>query len=394
MTFFSGWLTAELAPHLLALDVVDAADQVRRRRYRTRGGRIDLGLTAASLAGLIILVRRGQRAGIDAHHVLDSALPASDPPRPTPWRRLVNPFRMGHPDVTRVADIQYAPGGKRHRLDVYHRADLPAEAPVLFQIHGGGWTVGDKHQQGVPLMMDMAALGWVCVAPNYPLSPKAVLAGPPGRPQARAGLGSRAHRRVRRRPDIRRGHRWVGGRALVGDARPHAERGEVPAWIRGRRYQRSGLCAALRRLRHRQRDDSKPVEARLRAIARIMFKRDWRGDRTVFEEASPICLVRADAPPFFVIHGRDDTLVPVGEARAFVERLRAVSTSPVVYAEVHGAQHAFDLFPSVRSAHIVGAVERFLLWARSENRMTRRDGADAVSSPDGAGNMSASGTPS
>jgi acetyl esterase/lipase len=95
-----------------------------------------------------------------------------------------------------------------------------------------------------------------------------------------------------------------------------------------------------------------------------------------------------------VIHGRDDTLVPVGEAQAFVERLRAVSTSPVVYAEVHGAQHAFDLFPSVRSAHIVGAVERFLLWARSESQVTRHDGADAVSSPDGAGNMSASGTSS
>ena len=80
MTFFSGWLTAELAPHLLALDVVDAADQVRRRRYRARGGRVDLALTAASLAGLIILVRRGNALG-------SMPITSSTAPCPPPTRR-------------------------------------------------------------------------------------------------------------------------------------------------------------------------------------------------------------------------------------------------------------------------------------------------------------------
>jgi acetyl esterase/lipase len=70
--------------------------------------------------------------------------------------------------------------------------------------------------------------------------------------------------------------------------------------------------------------------------------------------------VRADAPPFLVIHGRNDTLVPVAEARLFVERLRAVSTSPVLYVELPGTQHAFDVFPSIRSSHVVRAVGRFV----------------------------------
>ena len=30
------------------------------------------------------------------------------------------------------------------------------------------------------------------------------------------------------------------------------------------------------------------------------------------------------------------------------------------YAELHGSQHAFDLFPSIRSVHVIEAVERFL----------------------------------
>ena len=70
--------------------------------------------------------------------------------------------------------------------------------------------------------------------------------------------------------------------------------------------------------------------------------------------------MRADAPPFFVIHGSSDSLVEVAQARAFVDALRAVSHEPVAYAELPGTQHAFDVFPSIRSAHVVRGVDRFL----------------------------------
>ena len=84
-----------------------------------------------------------------------------------------------------------------------------------------------------------------------------------------------------------------------------------------------------------------------------------------FERASPLLRVSSHAPPFFVIHGAHDTLVPVAEAREFVDRLRRVATQPVVYAELPGTQHAFDVFPSIRSAHVVRGVDRFLRWNRS-----------------------------
>jgi acetyl esterase/lipase len=87
-----------------------------------------------------------------------------------------------------------------------------------------------------------------------------------------------------------------------------------------------------------------------------------------FREASPMHHVRADAPPFFAIHGNKDTLAPVEDARTFVERLRAVSQEPVLYAEMQGAQHAFEVFPSVRTAKVIEGVERFLstLWERRQ----------------------------
>lgn len=64
--------------------------------------------------------------------------------------------------------------------------------------------------------------------------------------------------------------------------------------------------------------------------------------------------------PFFVLHGRNDSLVPVQQARGFVDQLRQVSKQPVVYAELPFTQHAFDLLGSARAAHTAIAVEQFL----------------------------------
>ena len=63
-----------------------------------------------------------------------------------------------------------------------------------------------------------------------------------------------------------------------------------------------------------------------------------------------------------MLHGKHDTLVPVDQARLFVEKLRRISKRTVVYAELPGAQHAFDVFPSIRSAHVVRAIDRYLHW--------------------------------
>jgi dipeptidyl aminopeptidase/acylaminoacyl peptidase len=91
-----------------------------------------------------------------------------------------------------------------------------------------------------------------------------------------------------------------------------------------------------------------------------------------YEKASPLLRAGADAPPFFIIHGDMDSLVPVEEARDFATKLKATSRQPVVYAEIEGAQHAFDMFPSLRSEHTKNSVERFLAYVYSNRTVTKR----------------------
>ncbi len=54
-------------------------------------------------------------------------------------------------------------------------------------------------------------------------------------------------------------------------------------------------------------------------------------------------------------------MTPLADARLFVERLRDTSTSPVLFAEIGGAQHAFDVFLSPRSAPVIEGVSAFLV---------------------------------
>jgi acetyl esterase/lipase len=265
-------------------------------------------------------------------------------------------------------DLSYGDHGRRNHLDIWRRADLPADAPapVLVQVHGGAWTMGEKRGQAHPLMAHLAERGWVCVAINYRLSP-------------------RAHW-----PD----HIVDVKRALAWTKANIADHGGDPSFVVITGGSAGGHLAALAALtpdlasfQPGFEDADTSVAAAVpfygvydftnrdgsasRALVPFLERRVMRSaladDRAVWHEASPVSHVRPDAPPFFVLHGTNDVLVPVEQARSFVRCLRGASRNPVVYAELPRAQHAFDVLPSVRVHHTVRAVERFLAVVRSEH---------------------------
>jgi len=235
---------------------------------------------------------------------------------------------------------------------------VPSGAPVLLQIHGGGWVISNKNQQGKPIMLHFASRGWVCFAPNYRLSPRSTW------PDEIV--------------DVKRAIAWIKDHAheygadpsfiviTGGSAGGHlaalaAVTPNDPAFQPGFEDADTRVQAAAPYYGVYDFADTSSVQSRLliKFLERAVFKKRFRDHREDFEAASPIRRVSSDDPPFFVIHGHHDSLVPVKTARRFVQKLREVAQDPVVYAELPGAQHAFDVFPSIRTAHVTRAVERF-----------------------------------
>ena len=242
------------------------------------------------------------------------------------------------------------------------------KSPILVHFHGGMWMYGDKKHEGVALMQFMAARGWTCVNANYRLAPrtpfpaqvvdvKRVLAwvrenaeSIGGDPSFIAVTGGSAGGHLAAlaaltpgEPEFQPG--FEDSDTSVQAAAPHYGIYDVAA--------ESGTEHAVRR--------------RDRFLAPYLVKKDPVADRAAYDLVSPVHHADEDAPPFFVVHGTDDTGVEVEEARYFVERLRSVSHEPVVYAEIPGAQHAFDRLSSLRSAGVLRGVHRFLTWAHSRH---------------------------
>ena len=374
-SFAAGWLFGETAPQMLALTALDAATHLTKGRRAGLRAKVGLALAGASALGLAHMVRQSRRAadvlddalveglGVDYVEQLDAAPDPAD--LATPWRSLARPFDFQDDAVRVIRNLPYSEAGRRGHLDIYLPAGDGAikDAPVLLQVHGGAWTLGAKEHQGRPLMNRMAAKGWVCVAINYRLSPRDPWP---------------AHI-----VDVKRAIAWVRDNI--------ADHGGDPDYLVITGGSAGGHLAALAALTPGDpqfqpgfEDADTSVQAAVpfygvydfagsTGLANAIGMRDaflgprvmqttWQDAPDVYEAASPILRITPDAPDFFVIHGELDSLVAVDQARMFVAELRRTSEKSVVYAELPGAQHAFDVFHSIRSAHAVRAVDRYLTW--------------------------------
>jgi acetyl esterase/lipase len=220
-------------------------------------------------------------------------------------------------------------------------------------------------------MAHLVERGWICVSVNYRLSPRSTWPD--------------------QILDVKRAVAWV---------KQHiAEYGGDPGFVAITGGSAGGHLTALHALTaqdHRWQPGFEDVDTTVVAAVPFYGVYDWtnrdrlRDDEVVeiledkvvkarladrpdvFDEASPMAHVRADAPPLFALHGTNDTLVPVEQARSFVRRLREVSRQPVAYAEFPGAHHAFDIFSSPRANASAVAVEQFLgvVYGRYQRKKT------------------------
>ena len=315
--FAGGVFASELPVQTLGVQLTALAAVSRRLPPRLR--RFSWLVSGLSWLGLLGLRHIGHKANEPLTAALDAGL---GPDRRTEsgdlWKRPApggaTAKKPGAARMLRVyrdyahhGDISYGEHGSRNHLDIWRRPDLDrgGRAPVLLQVPGGAWMVGDKRGQAHPLMSHLAELGWVCVAINYRLSPRSTW------------------------PD----HIVDVKRAIAWTKEHIAEYGGDPNWIAITGGSAGGHLSSLAALTPNDprfqpgfeeadtrvqvavpfygvydftRSDNAMHPLMVPMVAKNVFKVSRTDIAEPLRVASPITHVSEDAPPFFVLHGTND----------------------------------------------------------------------------------------
>jgi len=359
-----GWLATEFAPHVITGHALSALPLPLERAACTLAGR-----RADAVLEWALREAFGEGYLSEVHHPLESYTA-----RRPHVAGLAQALKHRKRYAATMTDISYGPGGRSNLLDVSRHPDLPegCPAPVLIQVPGGGWSINDKRGQAYPLMTRMVELGWICVSINYSRSPRS--AWP-------------AHI-----IDVKRAIAWV--RANIADF------GGDPDFIAitggsagGHLSSLAALTADDPSLQPGFEDADTSVQATaplyglydltdhtamhkltVPLLERLVIQRRLSEQRDVFEAASPTLRAHRDAPPFFVLHGENDAVVPAAQARGFTAALREAGAGTVAHAEMPNAHHAFDTLATLRCQLTAEAIATFLGVVYGRDRAARAVG--------------------
>ena len=346
--FLAEWLSSEFPPHVVTAHALSGVTPLSVGRVATgwAAQRADDILTAALADSF------GPKYREKARH------PISEDPARARRGGLLEATGHRRRYAAQTSDIVYGPA-RDHLLDIWRHPAMKAgdRAPVLVQIPGGAWVVNGKRPQAYPLMGRMAELGWICVSIDYSKSPRS--AWP-------------AHI-----IDVKRALAWVRDNI--------ADYGGDPDFIAVTGGSAGGHLASLAALTANDErlqpgfedadttvqaaapfygvydltDANKMHEMMLPFLEQFVMKARYADQPELFESASPISHVHRAAPPFFVLHGESDSVIPSVQAQAFCTSLREAGAPTVCYAELPNAHHAFDIFATVRSRLAADAVADF-----------------------------------
>jgi acetyl esterase/lipase len=316
---------------------------------------VALCFSAAPLAAMPVLVCRSLRAAPAIEQAFDGAIGpdwrragamTSIPRRRRLGRTLIAPLPLFHPGVKRISNISYGDAGRRNRLDLFHRREGGSTGPVLIHLHGGGssFVPGRRSFYARRMLFRLARQGWVCISATYQLQPAATF------PDELI--------------DVKRVLAWA--RARVGDYGGDPDRIVLVGSSFGARL------ATLAGFTTNDPAFQPGFEQADTSIAAVVGLYGYYGSIASRQllPSSSFDYVERGSPALLIVHGDQDTLTPAGRAQALAERARDASTNPVVYVELPGAQHSFDLLTSIRFEAVIDGIEAF---AASVSRADREE---------------------
>ena len=349
-TYVAGLAPSQLPVPVACYLLASTALCLAQGELWSASGLVGLALTLCALAGLGTLVaralptRRVVERALVAYGLAEDRPGGPGPLSVTALRRtrlvaaaLLVPFLRRRRDVQRMADLAYGGAGRFQRLDLYRHRSRPDGAPVFVYFHGGHFRSGSKNRESLPLLYRLAANGWIVISANYRLAPAASF--PDAHVDAKLVLA------------------WVGEHvaAFGGDPRTIVIAGDSAG----------AHLAAFAGLTVNDPTYQPRFEQADTTVTAVVGLGGYYGPLDAARpETSPLAHARDDAPPFLLLHGDRDSVVPVQGTREFAAALRAISHAPVELVELPGAQHAFDHFQTLRCAPVAAAIQAFTAWTR------------------------------
>ena len=241
-------------------------------------------------------------------------------------------------------DIAYVENGhERQKLDLYVPEKAGAPLPLIIWIHGGGWAAGSK-DNCPPLRGGYTGRGYAVASIGYRLSGHAIF--PAQIEDCKAAIRwLRAHAKEYNL-DPKRFGVWgssSGGHlvALTGTS------GEVKDFDVGANLDQSSRVQAV--CDYFGPTDLTQMDAH--ALADAPFKHDSadspeskliggavQASKDKAARVNPITYVSSDDPPFLIVHGDKDPLVPHHQSEILFDALKKAGVS-VRFHTIHGAGH-------------------------------------------------------
>jgi acetyl esterase/lipase len=271
--------------------------------------------------------------------------------------------------VTVFRDVVYArpPGYRPVALDLYVPAE-PAQALCLY-LHGGGWRLGSRSDGPGParswspsFFERVAALGLAVASLDYRLSGEAVF--PAQLEDVSAAAGFLARQRAGFGLATPRTVAWgvsAGGHlaAMLALTAPEPPVHAVVCW-----YTPADLGALPADVDDAGgRGDRGPDSREAQLIGAPLGERP-----DLAEAASPVRFAHPGAPPFLLVHGTADDMVPPRQSERLAGALVAAGAS-VTMDLVEGASHMFPELNDDATTEVIERSVRFLLdQVRPERR--------------------------
>jgi acetyl esterase/lipase len=214
-------------------------------------------------------------------------------------------------------------------MDVYF-PNAGGPWPALIYVHGGSWMHGDKSEAGMFARL-MNAQGYLVVSVNYRLYPAAQF--PAMIQDVKCAVRSLRANAAQYNLDPNR----VGAVGLSAGGHLVSLLGttdESVGWDGGEYLEQSSRVQAVIAMAGVMDLSRKFPNADIEAMKRVGF-----GEYNVVE-ASPISHVTPDDPPFLLIHGDRDEVVPVEQSQLMYNRL-VQENVPAQLVVVKNANHSF-----------------------------------------------------